>query len=197
MKYSDIIVIGSGPGGMEVAAGALRCGQSVTIIERDRLGGTCLNRGCIPTKALCRSAEVIRNVADASEFGITVDTFSLDYGKALARKDKIVDTLRDNVALMLSKAEIVTGEARFVGVDKVEVNGEFYSAPKIVIATGSTPASLPIPGASLAIDSDTLLSATELPDSIAIIGGGVIGMEFACILAAFGVVLSAINADNQ
>lgn len=193
MKYSDIIVIGSGPGGMEVAAGALRRGLSVTVVERDRLGGTCLNRGCIPTKALCRSAEVIRNVAEASEFGITVDAFSLDYGKALARKDKIVDNLRDNVALMLSKAEIVTGEARFAGVDKVEVNGEFYSAPKIVIATGSTPASLPIPGASLAIDSDTLLSATELPGSIAIIGGGVIGMEFACILAAFGVDVTVIE----
>lgn len=193
MHKSDIIVIGSGPGGMEVASRALKQGRSVTVIERDRLGGTCLNRGCIPTKALCRSAEMMRLVGGASEFGVSVGSVCLDYAKAAERKDAVVAALRDNVALMLSNAEIVTGEARFTASDRVEVNGEVYTAPRIVIATGSRPASLNIPGAALAIDSDRLLAMEKLPSSIAIIGGGVIGMEFACILSAFGVDVTVIE----
>lgn len=193
MHKSDIIVIGSGPGGMEVASRALKQGRSVTVIERDRLGGTCLNRGCIPTKALCRSAEIMRLVAATSDFGVSVGSVCLDYAKAAERKDAVVAALRDNVALMLSNAEIVTGEARFTASDTVEVNGEVYTAPRIVIATGSRPASLDIPGAALAIDSDRLLALEKLPSSIAIIGGGVIGMEFACILSAFGVDVTVIE----
>lgn len=193
MHSSDIIVIGSGPGGMEVVASALRQGLSVTLIERGLLGGTCLNRGCIPTKALCRSAEIARNVAGASEFGIEVSSFSFDYGKAVARKDSVVAGLRDNIAMMLAKADIVVGEARFVATDKVEVNGKIYTAPKIVIATGSASASLTVPGASLAVGSDEFLSMTELPKSVAIIGGGVIGMEFASILSSFGVAVTVLE----
>lgn len=193
MHKSDIIVIGCGPGGMEVASRALQQGLTVTVIERGHLGGTCLNRGCIPTKALCRSAEVIRMIAGSAEFGVDVSSAVIDYSKAVERKDSVVATLRENVAMMLSKAEIVTGEARFISPEVVEVNGESYTAPRIVIATGSSPASLDIPGASLAIDSDALLSAGKLPASMVIIGGGVIGMEFACILSAFGVDVTVLE----
>ncbi len=193
MYNSDIIVIGSGPGGMEVAAGALRRGLSVTLIERERLGGTCLNRGCIPTKALCSSASLMRAIGSASDLGVDVSSFSLDYNRVLDRKEQVVNGLRDNVAMMLSKAHIIEGEARFTDSRHVEVNGKVYAAPRIVIATGSSPASLDIPGADLAIDSDAILELKELPASIVIIGGGVIGMEFACILSAFGVDVTVIE----
>ena len=193
MHSSDIIVIGSGPGGMEVAAAALRKGLAVTLVERDLLGGTCLNRGCIPTKALCRSAEIARSVAEASAFGVDVPSFSFDYGKAVDRKDSVVAGLRDNIAAMLSGAGIVKGEARFVAADKIEVDGNIYTAPKIVIATGSASASLPVPGADIAVDSDAILSMRKLPASMVIIGGGVIGMEFACILSSFGVSVTVLE----
>lgn len=193
MRECDVIVIGSGPGGMDAAAIALRNGLDTVIIERDLLGGTCLNRGCIPTKALCRSAEVINDVKESALFGVDIPSFSLNYAAAAMRKDGIVSQLRDNVAVLLKNAEIVKGEAKFVEPKVIEVNGERYSAPKIVIATGSECASLPIEGAELAMDSDDMLSMTELPASMCIIGGGVIGMEFASILSAFGVEVTVVE----
>lgn len=180
MHRSDIIIIGYGPGGMEVAGKAVAQGLDTVVIERDKPGGTCLNRGCIPTKALCYSAEHASGNPD-------------EYHEAWSRKNAVVTELRDNLSAMTSKVTFVTGEARFTATDKVEVNGETYTAPKIVIATGSMPSRLPVPGAELAIDSDRLLDLQQLPGSICIIGGGVIGMEFACILNAFGVNVTVVE----
>lgn len=180
MHRSDIIIIGYGPGGMEVAGKAVAQGLDTVVIERDQPGGTCLNRGCIPTKSLCYSAEHTSGNPD-------------EYAQAWARKNAVVTELRDNLSAMTSKVTFVTGEARFTAADKVEVNGETYTAPKIVIATGSTPAIPPIPGAELAIDSDRLLELQQLPGSICIIGGGVIGMEFACIFHSFGVNVTVLE----
>ena len=180
MHNCDIIIIGYGPGGMEVAGKAVAQGLDTVVIERDKPGGTCLNRGCIPTKALCYSAEHASGAPDA-------------YADAWARKNAVVTELRDNLSALTSKVTFVTGEARFTDAHTVEVNGATYTAPKIVIATGSMPARLPIPGAELAIDSDRLLELQQLPASICIIGGGVIGMEFACILNAFGVNVTVLE----
>lgn len=193
MIKSDIIIIGAGPGGYEMAAEAAAGGLSVTIIEKGELGGTCLNRGCIPTKALCRSAEVALTVKDAATFGVNVSGYTLDYAAAVARKNSIVEQLRSGIEMLLGKCLVVKGIARFIAKDTIECNGEQYTAPKIVIATGSKPSRLPIPGAELAIDSDTLLNMSELPARICIIGGGVIGMEFASILNAFGVEVTVIE----
>lgn len=193
MRESDIIVIGAGPGGMDAAALALSAGLDTVVIERDLLGGTCLNRGCIPTKALCRSAAVVHDVKNGAVFGVEISSFTLNYASAATRKDEVVAQLRDNVAMLLQKAEIVKGEAKFVAPDVVEVEGLQYTAPKIIVATGSKCAILPIEGAELTIDSDALLLMTSLPKSICIIGGGVIGMEFASILSAFGVEVTVVE----
>lgn len=197
MNSCDIIIIGSGPGGYELAANAVKRNLSTVIIERDQLGGTCLNRGCIPTKALCRSAEVADLVRNASSFGVEVNEFSLSYSKAVNRKDEIVEQLRQGVSMLLNGATVVKGEAKFTGENVVEVNGESYTAPRIVIATGSKPAMLPIPGAELAMTSDDVLSLEQLPESICVIGGGVIGVELASILSSFGVKVTIVEYCSE
>ncbi len=193
MTTADIIIIGAGPGGYETAAEAAAAGASVLLIERGELGGTCLNRGCIPTKALCRSAEVVRTVSDAAQFGVTATEITFDYPRAIARKNDIVTQLREGVASVLSKVTVINGEASFVDPHTVKVDSDTFTAPKIIIATGSRPATLPIPGAELAVNSDFALDMTALPASIAIIGGGVIGMEFAGIFSAFGVKVTVLE----
>lgn len=189
----DLIIIGAGPGGYELAADARRQGLEVAIIERDKLGGTCLNRGCIPTKALLASASIAHEARAAADFGIDIAGVMPCYCRAVERKDNIVSQLREGVAMALDGVRVIQGEARFVAPDTVEVNGERYSAPRIVVATGSAPARLPIPGSEYAITSDELLELKELPARVSIIGGGVIGMEFACILHEFGVEVSVIE----
>ena len=193
MNISDIIIIGAGPGGYEMAAEAAAEGLSVTLIEKGELGGTCLNRGCIPTKALCRSAEVASTIAESTVFGIKAENVSLDFSAAVARKNAIVEQLRSGIQMLLGKCNVVKGEAVFTDKNTVECNGEQFTAPKIVIATGSKPSRLPIPGAELAIDSDTLLDMSVLPQKICIIGGGVIGVEFAYILNSFGVEVTIVE----
>ena len=197
MNSCDIIIIGSGPGGYELAANSVKHNLSTVIIERDQLGGTCLNRGCIPTKALCRSAEVADLVRNASSFGVEVNEFSLSYSKAVNRKDEIVEQLRQGVSMLLNGATVVKGEAKFTGENVVEVNVESYTAPRIVIATGSKPAMLPIPGAELAMTSDDVLSLEQLPESICVIGGGVIGVELASILSSFGVKVTIVEYCSE
>lgn len=193
MIERDLIVIGAGPGGYELAAKAAARGLNVTLIERDLLGGTCLNRGCIPTKALLRSAEVAALLRDAARYGVSAGEVKADYAVAVERKDSIVNELREGVAALLCKVDVVKGNAVISEKHVVEVDGNHYTAPRIVIATGSRPASLDIPGASLAITSDGLLSLKSLPTSVVIIGGGVIGIEFASILHEFGVKVTVIE----
>ena len=182
MQQFDVIVIGAGPGGMDAAKCAIAAGRSVAVVERDLLGGTCLNRGCIPTKALCHWADLVRELPGA-----------VDWTTAMERKNAVVDELRGNVETVLSKATIVRGEARFVDAHTVSVGGDRLTAPTIVIATGSRPASLSIPGAEFALSSDDILSLQKLPQSICVIGGGVIGVELACILHDFGVEVTVVE----
>lgn len=192
--HYDLIVIGSGPGGYETAARAADSGLHVAVIERDLPGGTCLNRGCIPTKALCRSAEVIRTVRDAAEFGVNVSDFTPDYTAAARRRDEVVAQLRDGVRAVLSGVDLIEGEARFDGAPtRIAVGDRVLTADKIIMATGSRPAPLPAQGAELCMDSDAMLAADTLPASIIIVGGGVIGMEFASILNAFGVSVTILE----
>lgn len=188
---TDLIIIGSGPGGYRAAEYAAQNGLQVVIAERGEVGGTCLNRGCIPTKAYARNAEIIDTLHDATTFGINGLTYDFDFAKAAQRKDEVVNTLRSGVETLLAAPSItlVRGEAHFKDAHTVEINGEEYSASNIMIATGSAPKTLRLEGgcdADMAIDSDKLLAATTLPKRICIVGAGVIGMEFACILNSFG-----------
>ena len=191
----DLSIIGAGPGGYEMAAEAAHAGLTVGIVERDQMGGTCLNRGCIPTKALCRNAEVLGNLKESAMWGIQSEGFTFDFGAAMTRKDEVVTQLRDGVKQLMQSPGItaIEGEARLVDAHTIEVNGDRHEAKNIVIATGSAPKGLPIPGADLAMTSDDILSMTELPKSLCIVGGGVIGMEFAAIFNTYGVEVTVVE----
>ena len=186
MTEADIIIIGAGPGGMDTAAAACAMGKNVVLIEKGSIGGTCLNRGCIPTKALARTAQIALDAKDAESFGIGIAEIKVDFGRVMERKNEVVTALREGAVMGLKGVRIVEGTAEFTAPHTVAAAGEEFTAPTIIIATGSAPSRLPIPGAEYAIDSDSVLEITELPHRVTIIGGGVIGIEFASILNALG-----------
>lgn len=192
---SDLIIIGAGPGGYEMAADAAQYGLQVVIIEKSEAGGTCLNRGCIPTKALCRNAEIVNLLKESEAWGVKADAISLDYSVAYGRKNQVVNQLREGVEMLMKQPGItyVNGEASFKDAHTVCVGDEEYTASNIVIATGSAPRGLPIEGAELAMTSDDVLAMDTLPKSLCIVGGGVIGMEFAAIFNSFGVEVSVVE----
>ena len=191
----DIIIIGAGPGGYETAADAAAHGLNVAIVERDQMGGTCLNRGCIPTKALCRNAEVINLMREAEVWGVKTGEMAFDYAPVFERKEAVVKQLREGVEMLMGAPGItaIKGEAILKDANTVVVNGEEYSAKNIIIATGSAPRGLPIEGADLAMTSDDILAMETLPKSLCIVGGGVIGMEFAAVFSTFGVEVTVIE----
>lgn len=185
-----IIIIGAGPGGYETALLAAGRGVEVILIESAHVGGTCLNEGCIPTKAFCKNAEVIDGLKEASSFGVTDLSYGFDFKAVTARKNAVVEQLRGGVEGLLSHKLItlVRGRASFKDEHTVVVDGQEYDADYILIATGSVSASLPIPGADLPgiLTSREILDMEEVPKSLCVIGGGVIGLEFASIFRSFG-----------
>lgn len=198
---SRIIIIGAGPGGYETALEAAKRGHEVTLFNGDRLGGTCLNEGCIPTKCLCRNAEIIASFKEADKFGVDDFTFTLDYNKVVERKNDVVDTLRNGIDAMLkaAKVNVVNAMASFKDAHTVVADGQEYTADYIIIATGSTSRSLPIDGHDLECvkDSTDMLAIEYIPESLTIIGGGVIGMEFANIFSSFGSKVTVIEYMKQ
>jgi len=195
-KY-DLIIIGGGPGGYETAAEAAARGMHVLLVERDALGGTCLNRGCIPTKCLAAAAEKIAGMADMAEFGVEAELNSVDYGVARRRAAAVMDELRDGIGNILKGVDVLKGEAVLAAGPVVIVDGKEYKADKIIIATGSRPAALRCKGAEEAIDSDSFLSLESLPERLTIVGGGVIGLEFASIAAAYGVKVTVLEYCSE
>lgn len=192
------LIIGGGPGGYELAAEAAAKGHKVTLVERDLLGGTCLNRGCIPTKAMVHAVDVLRDAREGAECGILCSGIEVDFARLCARRDAVVGQLREGIETLLSGVEIVRGNARFVGPKEVEVtladgSTSLLTADRIVIATGSVPSCPPIPGAYAAITSDGLLRIDRVPKSMIIIGGGVIGLEFASIFSELGSQVTVIE----
>ncbi len=196
-----IIIIGAGPGGYETALDAAKRGHEVTLFNGTKLGGTCLNEGCIPTKCLCRNAEMVASFKEADKFGIDDFTFTLDYNKVVERKKEVVDTLRSGVDSMLkaAKVSVVNAMASFKDAHTVVADGNEYSADYIIIATGSVSKSLPIEGHDFECvkDSTQILDIEYVPESLTIIGGGVIGMEFANIFASFGSKVTVIEYMKQ
>jgi len=201
----DVIVIGSGPGGYVAAIRAAQLGGKVAIVEERELGGTCLNRGCIPTKALIHSVSVLELANRASEFGVKLDHVAPDYARMAARKDEIVQKLRKGVAALLkkNKVEVIRGRGKLLDKNTVEIAGGDQTtkrrAANIIIATGSEPLRLPgIPfdGARV-ITSDDALSLTTVPKSIIIIGGGYIGAEWASIYSGLGADVTVVELMQQ
>jgi len=200
MDY-QVGILGGGPGGYVCALRAAQLGLSVVLIEGDRLGGTCLNRGCIPTKALVKSADLYREMEHAEEFGLFFGEKRVDYGAVVARKDNIVNTLVGGVEKLMKAANIrvVKGWGEFKEVGQLlvmtEDGVELIRVENVILATGSVPIRIPIPGADLpgVGTSDEFLEEKELPKRLVVIGGGVIGLEFASIYKAFGVQVSVVE----
>ena len=199
-----IIIIGAGPGGYETALVAAKRGVEVVLIEAGPVGGTCLNEGCIPTKAFCKNAEVLDGLREAEAFGVSGLSYGFDFKAVTARKNAVVEQLRGGVEGLLAHKNItlVRGKASFKDAHTVTVIPGFssvipsdadespqeYTADYIIIATGSVSASLPIPGADLPgiLTSREILDIEEVPQRLCVIGGGVIGLEFASIFRSFG-----------
>ena len=185
-----LIVIGAGPGGYETALLAARKGIEVTLIEKGPVGGTCLNEGCIPTKAFCRHAQMLDELEEAETLGIKNLNYTFDFQTAVDRKEQIVGQLRQGVEGLLRHKLIhcIEGTARFVDAHTVQVNEQTYAADHIIIATGSVPQILPIPGNNLpgVITSREILNLKQIPKRLCVIGAGVIGLEFASIFNSFG-----------
>lgn len=198
---TDLIIIGAGPGGYETAVEAAHRGKSVVLFNGGALGGTCLNEGCIPTKCLCRDAQIVAEFKEADKFGIDEFTFSVDFTKIAARKNEVVAKLREGVAGLLKTAgvTVINAKASFKDACTVVADGEEYTADDIIIATGSVSKSLPIEGHDLdcVMDSTDLLNIDYIPESLTIIGGGVIGMEFASIFSNLGSKVTVIEFMKQ
>jgi len=195
MARYDLVVIGSGPGGYVAALRASQLGLKAAVVERDALGGVCLNRGCIPTKALCHSAELFAAIRHADAVGIHASDVSLDFAAMMANKDAVVRKLNSGVAFLLKRAkvDVVGGTGRLAGRRQVAValsdGGETtLEADRIIVATGSEPARpgyIPFDSPRV-MTSDEALGLAELPESVFILGGGYIGCEFASIFAQLG-----------
>ncbi|MDK2881084.1 MAG: dihydrolipoamide dehydrogenase [Clostridia bacterium] len=193
----DLIIIGAGPGGYVAAIRACQLGMDVALIEKDALGGTCLNRGCIPTKAYFQNAAVLKTLTRLSEYNVRAENIGFDMKGARERKDRIVARLTSGIKDLLKGygVEVIPGEATIAAPGRVRVGGEEITARNILIATGSEPAVPPIPGVDLpgVVTSDQLLELDTVPERLVIIGGGVIGIEFACIFNAFGSQVTVIE----
>ncbi|WP_028548758.1 dihydrolipoyl dehydrogenase [Paenibacillus sp. UNC451MF] len=209
----DIVVLGGGTGGYIAAIRAAQLGKTVAIVERDKLGGTCLHRGCIPSKALLRSAEVYATMLESERFGIETDSVRLNFSRVQARKQSVVDQMHKGIQFLMKKhnIQVFYGNGRLLSpsifsprsgsVSVEQADGEILTLvpEKLIIATGSRPRSLPgldIDG-QMIINSDQALQLEELPQSILIVGGGVIGVEWASMLNDFGVQVTVVEYADR
>lgn len=205
MENYNVAIIGGGPGGYVAAIRAAKLGLSVALIEARDLGGTCLNRGCIPSKTLLKHAEVMDQIRDAKSLGITVNDFSFSMTEIVGRKNKVINQLKNGISILLkqNKIQVFNGigsvtkdKAVIITNDKGE---ETIKADNIILATGSTPVVPNIPG----IDqvnvhtSDTIFDITEVPEHLVIVGGGVIGVEIACVFNSFGSKVEVIEMADR
>jgi dihydrolipoamide dehydrogenase len=196
METFDIVVIGAGPGGYPSAIRAAQLGASVAIVEREQLGGTCLNCGCIPTKSLIAGADLLHHIQHAAPLGINVKGATPDYAAMVAHKNKVVAQLRSGVVQLLAGngVKTLTGAASFVDRNTLDVAGTRVGAKKIIIATGSTSA-VPsfIPKHPRVVESKGFLELTTLPKTMTVLGGGYIGCELACMAAMLGVKVTIVE----
>ena len=208
MKEYQLIVIGAGPGGYEAAIRAAQLGLTTALIERWDVGGTCLNRGCIPTKAMLHSAQLYREAANFELFGLHTENTSFDWAKVHQRKNDVVVKLRTGIEQLIkaNKIDFFNNSASISGKNDVQLDqGEVIRGENILIATGSVPARPPIPGLDLpnVVTSDELLDdphftqADSLAKEILIIGGGVIGVEFASVFSSFGCHVTIVEAMER
>lgn len=223
---TDLLIIGGGPGGYVAAVEAAKQGLDVSLVEKARLGGTCLNIGCIPTKTIIESTHTVKRLKSMEDFGLSIKTISssnelegsnkdvsslasnnieINMEKVIERKDGVINRLVSGIEFLMkkNKVNVITGEASFIdkntvyvrNTDNSKVSNYNIKAKNIIIATGSKISKINIPGIDLpcVLDSTAALASTDLPESITIIGGGVIGMEFAFIYNSFGVDVNLVE----
>lgn len=197
----DCIIIGSGPGGYVAAIRAAQLGMSVAVVEQDKIGGRCLNYACIPAKAVLRSADIVSEIREAGEFGITVAEPTVDFGAVSARREEVIGTLVGGVEMLMkkNKVELITGMATLTGGKSVSVDGrELEAAKAIILATGSV--ARPIPGASFGgtvIDTAQAWAFDALPAKLAVVGSGASGCEIASAYARLGVEVELFEALDR
>lgn len=198
----DVIVVGAGPGGYVAAIKAAKAGFNTAIVENRRVGGTCLNRGCIPAKAMVHASSLYREMQEGERFGVTASEVSYDYGKIVSYKEETTEKLCQGIEQLLkgNKVTILSGKGTLEKNKVVRVKGEgseeCYEAEHVILAAGSKPLILPIPGLDLpgVLTSDELFQLKEMPESLVIIGGGVISVEFASVYANLGCKVTIVEA---
>ncbi|OQX94149.1 MAG: dihydrolipoyl dehydrogenase [Tenericutes bacterium 4572_104] len=195
---TDLLIIGAGPGGYVGALYAAKKGMKVTLVDKSRVGGVCLNEGCIPTKALVKSSRLYQSLLHSETLGISVESPRFDMNKIIDYKNNVKDKLVNGVIFLLERynVKVIKGNATFKNNNTVIVSEEIeITAKDIIIATGSKTKHLPIPGinSELVVNSKWLLDNRKLPSSLTVIGGGVIGMEFAFIYANLGVQVNVLE----
>ncbi|NNN16389.1 MAG: dihydrolipoyl dehydrogenase [Acidimicrobiaceae bacterium] len=197
----DVVVIGGGPGGYAAALYGASAGLKVAVVEKEKVGGTCLHRGCVPAKEFLETASVLRSVKSASTFGISAAITGVDFAVSQSRKQSVVDQLWKGLSgLMKGRGiEVIEGIGKYLGDGKVEVLGSrVISGDSIILATGSAPRTIPgFEVSEYVLTSDEVLSLTTLPKSVAVIGGGAIGCEFASMMSDMGVEVTIIEALPQ
>ena len=201
MTY-DLAIIGGGPAGYTAAERAAQGGLNVVLFEKKALGGVCLNEGCIPTKTLLYSAKLYQQALSGAKYGIAAEHVAFDYAKICARKTKVVRKLAAGIRAKLQQVTVVQGEASVKNADEIveiDCGGQLYEAERLLICSGSETALPPIKGIELGHfwTSREALQATEVPESIAIVGGGVIGMEFAGLFSAFGSKVTIVEMASE
>lgn len=198
----DVIVIGAGPGGYVAAIKCAKAGLRTAIVENRRVGGTCLNRGCIPAKAMIHASSLYREMQEAEKFGVSAERITFDYEKIVSYKEETTEKLCRGIEQLLkgNGVTILFGKGSLEQGRKVKVTGEeseeYYDAEHVILAAGSKPVILPIPGLELpgVLTSDELFKLTEMPESLVIIGGGVISVEFASVYANLGCKVTIVEA---
>ncbi|MDQ7110476.1 MULTISPECIES: dihydrolipoyl dehydrogenase [Staphylococcus] len=211
-KY-DLVILGGGTAGYVSAIRASQLGKKVALVEKSLLGGTCLHKGCIPTKALLKSAEVLRTVTNSSEFGVDIDAFKLNFSRMQTRKNEVVQQMFNGVEQLMkhNKIDVFNGIGRILGpsifspqsgtisVEYDDGESELIPNNNVLICTGSSPMPLPFLSfdGNTVLSSDDILKLDKLPQTLAIIGGGVIGLEFASLMVDLGVEVSVIEAGPR
>jgi len=199
----DLLVLGGGPGGYVAAIRAAQLGLSVVIVEKDpALGGTCLHRGCIPTKALLHYTETIESLANCADYGLNIGALeSIDMNRMHAAKNKVVKKMSMGIAGLMKKNGITVkrGHGRLVGERTVAVNEETIKASNVILATGSKPAALPFlkPDGIRTFTSDEILSLETIPKSMVVLGAGAVGLEFACVYSALGTQVQVVEMAER
>lgn len=203
MNRFDIIVIGSGQGGVPFATRAAAEGRRTLLVERDRLGGTCINRGCTPTKTMVASARAAHVARNAARLGVRVSEVTVDFSAVIRRKNDIVQQWQDGIARRLDRAggalTTLSGHARFSGPGVIDVEGDRYSAETIVVNVGCRPAAPPLPGLDSVpfLDSTSIMELERAPEHLIVLGGGYIGCEFGQMFRRFGSDVTIINRGSH